>query len=355
LSRTTNEVTREVDAPTPKLISIVVPAFNEQEVVEDFHQRVTSVVSGLKLNYEVIYVNDGSTDHTSDILSALHDQDIHVTVIELSRNYGKEIALTAGLDHSQGDVTIVIDADLQDPPELIPELIMEWKNGFDVVYAKRRKRKGETLLKKTTAFLFYRLIRKSTQVEIPEDTGDYRLLSRRAVDAVCKMREQHRFMKGIFSWIGFPQKSVLYDRDSRTAGSTKWNYWNLWNFALEGITSFTTIPLRVSTYIGFVTAFGALMFGLYIIVKTLLFGDPVPGYPTLAVIILFLGGMQLIAIGVLGEYLGRIFNETKGRPLYFLNSYFPSEKTRVFTETYGSQSIMQDHNISSGTKRPLDE
>lgn len=335
----------------PKLISIVVPVYNEQDVLGKFHQRVTAVVSALSVDYEIIYINDGSTDNTSTLLNELHAQDSHVTVIELSRNFGKEVALTAGLDHSQGDVTIVIDADLQDPPELIPKLIQCWNEGFDVVYAKRRKRSGESVTKKVTAFLFYRLARKTAEIDIPEDTGDYRLLSRRAVNAVTTMREQHRFMKGLFTWIGFPQKSVLYDRESRAAGETKWGYWKLWNFALEGITSFTTIPLRISTYIGFITAFGALAFGIYIIIKTLMFGDPVAGYPTLAVIILFLGGMQLIAIGMIGEYLGRIFNETKGRPLYYLNNYLPSEQTREFIEAFGNQSIVHDQSDAASKKQ----
>jgi len=324
----------------PELLSIVVPAYNEQDVLVEFHQRVTGVVSGIDANYELIYINDGSTDNTSAILEDLHLKDKHVTILELSRNFGKEIALTAGLYHSRGDATVIIDADLQDPPEVIPELIEYWKQGFDVVYAKRRRRKGESVIKKISAFLFYRVIRNVTRIRIPEDTGDYRLLSRRAVNAVTQIREQHRFMKGIFAWIGFPQKSVYYDRDPRAAGETKWGYWNLWNFALEGITSFTTIPLRLSTYLGFFTAFGAFVYGIYFLVKTLLFGNPVPGYPSLIIIILFLGGIQLIAIGVIGEYLGRIFNETKRRPLYYLNQYMPSEKTQAYIKSCDAPSVV---------------
>lgn len=323
----------------PNLISVVVPAYNEQDVLAEFHQRVTAVLTTLNRQFEIIYVNDGSTDGTIALLNRLQEADKHVTIIDLSRNFGKEIALTAGLDHAQGDVTVVIDADLQDPPELIPELIQNWEEGFDVVYAKRRRRSGETVVKKMTAYVFYRLMRKTTKIDIPEDTGDYRLLSRRAVNAVCRMREHHRFMKGVFSWIGYPQKAVLYDRDSRAAGETKWGYWKLWNFALEGITSFTTIPLRLSTYVGFLTAMGAFAYGIFIIVKTLIFGDPVRGYPTLSVLILFLGGVQLMAIGVIGEYLGRIFNETKRRPLYYLNCYKPSEETSGYVETHGNQSV----------------
>ena len=313
---------------TRELLSIVVPVFNEQEVILDFHTRVKSVVSSLNFDYEIIYINDGSTDNTSSILNELHLNEENISLLELSRNFGKEIALTAGLDHSQGDAVIIIDADLQDPPEVIPELIENWKQGFDIVYAKRKKRNGESFLKKITAYFFYRVIQKITKINIPEDAGDCRLLSQRAVNAITTMREQHRFLKGLFAWVGFPQKSVLYDRDARAAGKTTWGYWKLWNFALEGITSFTTIPLRLSTYTGFLTAFSALIYGAYIIIKTLLYGDPVPGYPSLAVIILFLGGIQLIAIGIIGEYLGRIFNETKARPLYLLDKYLPSEKTK---------------------------
>ncbi len=315
--------------PDRELLSIVVPVFNEQEVILDFHKRVKNVVSGLNFDYEIIYINDGSTDETNSILNNLHLHEKNISLLELSRNFGKEIALTAGLDHTQGDAVIIIDADLQDPPELIPELIKNWKQGFDIVYAKRRKRHGESFLKKITAYFFYRLIRKTSKINIPEDTGDFRLLSKRAVNAVTKMREQHRFMKGLFAWIGFPQKYVFYDRAPRAAGKTTWGYWKLWNFALEGITSFTTIPLRLSTYFGFLTAFGALIYGIYIIIKTLLYGDPAPGYPSLAVIILFLGGIQLIAIGIIGEYLGRIFNETKARPLYFIDKYLPSDKAKM--------------------------
>ncbi len=305
------------------LISIVVPAYSEQEVLPKFHERTTAVCSQLPVDVEIVYVNDGSTDNTLEVLDELYKSDDRVSVVDLSRNFGKEIALTAGLHKAKGDAVIVIDADLQDPPELIPKLITEWQNGYDVVYAKRSRRDGETSLKKFTAHLFYRLMRRFSRVKIPEDTGDYRLLSRRAVDALNTLVEHHRFMKGLFTWIGYKQKAVLYERDPRLAGNTKWNYWKLWNFAIDGITSFSSAPIKFAGYIGVSIAFGAFIYGIYMLVNTLLYGNPVPGYPSLIVIILFLGGIQLIFIGVLGEYIGRIFNETKQRPLYFLNDYRP--------------------------------
>jgi polyisoprenyl-phosphate glycosyltransferase len=302
-------------------LSVVVPAYNEQEVLREFHERLSAVLSSLPFAFEVVYVNDGSADDTLEVINALQNRDSRIALVDLSRNFGKEIAMTAGLDHANGDAVVVIDADLQDPPELIPELVKHWQQGYDVVYAKRISRDGETFLKKATANAFYKIIQRVTKVPIPQDTGDFRLLSRRAVEAVKQLREHHRFMKGLFAWIGYPQKEVRYRRDPRFAGETKWNYWRLWNFALEGITSFTIAPLKVSTYLGLLTAVGAFLFGLQIIFDTLIFGNPVPGYPSLMVVMLFLGGVQLLGIGVMGEYLGRMFNEAKNRPLYFVNHY----------------------------------
>lgn len=306
------------------LLSVVVPAYNEEEVLHEFHKRLSAVLSQLTLNYEVIYINDGSTDDTLAFIDTLRQDDKHIALVDLSRNFGKEIALTAGLHKAQGDAVVVIDADLQDPPELIPELIKEWHNGYDVVYAKRQQRDGESVLKKVSAHLFYRLMSRLGHVKLPEDTGDYRLLSRRALDALNTLTEQHRFMKGLFTWIGYKQKAVYYQRDPRHSGTSKWSYWRLWNLALEGITSFTVAPLKFATYFGFITALGAFSYGLFIIGRTLIFGNPVEGYPSLIVIILFLGGIQLMSIGILGEYIGRIFTETKRRPLYFINEYKPS-------------------------------
>lgn len=304
-----------------EMLSIIVPAYNEQEVLPEFHRRMTCVLQSLALDYEIVYVNDGSKDSTLDILRELQRSDRHTAIVDLSRNFGKEIALTAGLDYARGGAVVVIDADLQDPPELIPDLIKGWRDGFDVVYATRSAREGETFMKKATAHLFYRVVQSISRFKIPEDTGDFRLLSRRAVDALKQLREQHRFMKGLFAWIGYPQKSVPYRRDPRFAGETKWNYWKLWNFAIEGITSFTIAPLKLATYLGLMVALGAFSYGGFIIVKTLIFGNTVAGYPSLMVVVLFLGGVQLVALGIIGEYLGRMFDETKGRPLYLVNAY----------------------------------
>lgn len=309
-------------------LSIVVPVYNEAEGLQEFHRRVSMVIESLRYRSEVVYVNDGSTDESMKILKELKLADPRVAIVDLSRNFGKEIAMTAGIDHSYGDAVVVIDADLQDPPELIPKLTEEWEQGFDVVYAQRARREGESSFKKMTAYAFYRVIQNVSRVAIPEDTGDFRLLSRRAVCALVQLREQHRFMKGLFAWIGFPQKKVLYSRLPRYAGKTKWNYWKLWNFALEGITSFTIAPLKIATYLGLMVAFASLAYASVIVFKTIVYGNPVAGYPSLMVTILFLGGVQLIGIGIVGEYVGRMFNETKGRPLYFLKTHEPSTLAR---------------------------
>lgn len=307
------------------LLSVVVPAYNEEEVIPVFHERLVAVLESLDMDGEIVYVNDGSTDETMKVLQSIREQDQRVAIVDLSRNFGKEIALTAGLDNARGDAVVVIDADLQDPPELISELIKYWRQGYDVVYAKRNQRDGESLFKKATSYGFYRIIQSVSRIKIPEDTGDFRLLSRRAVDALKQLREQHRFMKGLFAWIGYPQKAVSYRRDPRHAGETKWNYWQLWNFALEGITSFTIAPLKAATYLGLLAALGAFVFGGGLIVDTLMHGNPVAGYPSLMVTVLFLGGVQLITLGIIGEYLGRMFDEAKCRPLYLLNQYHPAE------------------------------
>jgi glycosyltransferase involved in cell wall biosynthesis len=307
----------------PPEFSIVVPMFNEAAMVREFHRRLAAVMDTLG-GWEAIYVNDGSRDTTRPELEALRQRDPRACIVNLSRNFGKEIATTAGLDHARGAAVIVIDADLQDPPEVIPDLVAGWRAGFDMVYAQRRARVGETWMKRATADMFYRLMERLGRVRLPRNTGDFRLMSRRVVEAVRAMREQHRFMKGLFAWVGFPTMAVPYDRAPRHAGMTKWSYWKLWNLALEGITSFTVMPLKVATYLGLVVALLSVVYGLVIVISTLFLGNPVAGYPSLLTVVLFLGGAQLMTLGVIGEYLGRIFNETKQRPLYFVESYAPS-------------------------------
>jgi glycosyltransferase involved in cell wall biosynthesis len=301
------------------VLSIIIPVYNEEEVLAEFYRRIVGVLSKIDLPYELVFVNDGSQDSTLLLLESLSQQNASVVVIDLSRNFGKEVAVSAGIDFCRGDAVVIIDADLQDPPELIPELIKQWQHGYDNVYARRISREGESKLKKISAYLFYRFMRGMTHFDIPADTGDYRLLSRRAIDALKQLPERNRFMKGLYAWIGYSAVAVNYRRDPRYAGKTKWNYWKLWNFALEGITSFTEVPLKLASYVGGLMAFTAFCYGVYIIVKTFFLGNDVPGYPSLIVTILFLGGIQLVFIGVLGEYLGRAFAELKQRPLYFVN------------------------------------
>lgn len=308
-----------------RLVTVVIPTFNEEYVLPELHRRLAATLDPTPYQVEMLFVNDSSTDGTLSTLMELRNSDPRISILDLSRNFGKEIAMTAGLEHAQGDAVIVIDADLQDPPELIPDMLKYWEEGYDAVYATRTQRKGESALKRLTAHLFYRVIKHVSNISIPEDTGDYRLLSRRAVNAVTKMREQHRFMKGLFAWIGYPQKAIPYSRDPRFGGETKWNYWKLWNFALEGITSFTTMPLKIATYVGMLVAFGALVLGLFTVLDALIYGNPVKGYPSLMAVILFLGGIQLMFIGIIGEYVGRMFDETKNRPLYFVQSHHSSE------------------------------
>jgi glycosyltransferase involved in cell wall biosynthesis len=308
---------------SPPVFSVVVPAFNEAASLPAFHARLRAVMDGLG-TWEAIYIDDGSTDGTRAVIDRLRQDDPRIAVLSLSRNFGKEIATTAGLDHASGDATIVIDADLQDPPEVIPQLVAAWRQGFDMVNAQRRARQGETRFKRATAHLFYRLMRHAGRVKLPPDTGDFRLMSRRVVDAVAQLREQHRFMKGLFAWVGFPTTSILYDRAPRHAGESKWSYWRLWNLALEAITGFTVMPLKVATYLGLAVALLSVIYGAEVVIKTLIRGNEVAGYPSLMTVILFLGGVQLVTLGVIGEYLGRVFNETKGRPLYLVEHYAPS-------------------------------
>jgi len=303
---------------TPE-ISVVAPFYNESLNIDQFFSRVLPVLEKLTRNYEVICVNDGSRDDTLARLIEFNAKNPSIKVVNLSRNFGKDIALSAGMDFSSGDAVVPIDADLQDPPELIERLLEKWREGFDVVYATRRTRQGESWLKRGTAKLFYRSLNKLTGIHVPPNTGDFRLLDRRVVDALKQLPERTRFMKGLFAWVGYKQTSVLYDRESRYAGTTKWNYWQLWNFALDGITSLSTAPLRIWSYVGIAISLISFIYAGFLVLRTLFFGIDVPGYASLMIIILFLGGIQLITLGVIGEYLGRVFNEVKRRPLYLVS------------------------------------
>ncbi len=309
---------------TRPTFSVVVPLFNEQAGLAAFHRRLNLVMEPLG-PWEVVYVNDGSTDATLSLVQTLRRAEPRIAVLSLSRNFGKEIATTAGLDHARGEAVIVIDADLQDPPELIPALVAGWREGFDTVYAQRSARTGDGLLKRLTARLFYRVMGRLAETDIPRDVGDFRLMSRRVVEAVLRLREHHRCMKGLFAWVGYPVKAVAYERAPRHAGRSAWSYLALWELALEGITGCTVAPLKVATYVGLAVALFASVFGAQLIARTLLFGNPVAGYPSLMTVVLFLGGVQLLTLGVIGEYLGRVFNETKNRPLYLVERHLPSD------------------------------
>ena len=307
--------------PVNPRLTVVVPAYNEGEGLRVFHARARRALDALAdIDGEILYVDDGSRDHTWQVMIALVSEDPRCGALRLSRNFGKELALTAGLDAVDADAAVVIDADLQDPPELIADFVARWREGYDVVYGTRVAREGESWLKRLTAAGFYRLMEALSSTPVPRDTGDFRLLSRAALDALRQVRERHRFMKGLFAWVGFRQCAIGYHRDPRHAGSSKFNYWKLWNFAIEGITSFSTVPLRIGTYIGGLAALAAFVYGLVIIAKTLLWGDPVAGYPSLMTVVLFLGGLQLMALGVIGEYLGRLYMEAKQRPLYLIET-----------------------------------
>lgn len=303
-------------------LSIVVPMYNEALSIDLFLKRLNTVLNNLNMRYEIICVNDGSKDETLARLAEHHRHNPLIKIINLSRNFGKDIALCAGIDHAKGKAVIPIDSDLQDPPELIKELVIKWGEGFDAVYATRRTRQGESWIKRTTAKIFYRILNHMTEISVPHDTGDFRLLDRRVIDALSMLRERTRFMKGIFSWVGFKQTAVMYDREKRYAGRTKWNYWRLWNFAIDGIISFSSMPLRVWSYIGLVISLASFVYAVLLISRTLIKGIDIPGYASLMVVILFLGGIQLISLGIIGEYIGRMYTEVKGRPLYLIRDSY---------------------------------
>lgn len=310
-----------------KKITILIPAYNEQEVLDQLYKRLIKLARDTSsYAFEFLFVNDGSRDKTLSIIKSYAEKDDRVAYVNLSRNFGKEIAMIAGIDHVTGDALVIIDADLQDPPELIPQMIKYWEEGYDDIYARRRSRKGESWFKKITSEFYYKLLQKSTSIPIQRDTGDFRLLSRRCVEALQQFRETQRNAKGMFSWIGYQKKEILYDRDPRAAGETKWNYFKLINLAIDGITSFTIAPLRIASVLGTLVSFAAFLYIIYLVFRTLLVGSDLAGYPSMMAVILFLGGVQLLSLGIIGEYIGRIFNETKQRPLYLVEEYHACHK-----------------------------
>ncbi|MGB4957704.1 MAG: glycosyltransferase family 2 protein [Candidatus Saccharimonas sp.] len=310
-----------------KLISILIPAYNEEEVLGLLFARLKELADGQKdYSFEFFFVNDGSRDKTYEIIRDHAEKDKRVGYINLSRNFGKEVAMVAGFDNVRGDAMVIIDADLQDPPELIPKMIKYWEEGYDDVFAKRRSRAGESWLKKKTSAWYYSILQRSTRIPIQVDTGDFRLLDRRCIEALKQFRESERYTKGMFSWIGYRKKEILYDRDPRAAGETKWNYSKLIDLAIDGITSFTTAPLRLTTHIGVLVSFAAFVYIVYLVIRPLFGAPTVPGYASTLAVVLFLGGVQLLSLGIIGEYIGRIFNETKNRPLYFIEEYHESHQ-----------------------------
>ncbi|WP_251880273.1 glycosyltransferase family 2 protein [Grimontia kaedaensis] len=304
---------------TPDL-SVVCPCYNEEETITPFLESILPVLEQTACSFEVIFINDGSSDKTLEKIRSEVAYDKTLRVINLSRNFGKEAALTAGLDFAKGKAVIPIDVDLQDPPELILQLVSKWKEGFDVVLAKRVDRSSDTLAKSLTASLFYKFHNSISGIEVPENVGDFRLISRKVVEAIKLLPENQRFMKGIFSWVGFNSTVVEYTRQPRAAGETHFNGWKLWNFAMDGITSFSTVPLRVWLYLGVLCSGIAFFYGSFIIVKTIIFGVDLPGYASLVTMVLFFGGVQLIGLGVMGEYIGRLYIESKRRPVYIIEN-----------------------------------
>lgn len=310
-----------------RCLTVVVAAYNEGEALPALHPRIAIALDEAErdgLQARLLYVDDGSRDDTWAVMNELAARDPRIGLLRLSRNFGKEVALTAGLDRVEHGAAFILDADGQDPPELLPQFIAKWREGFDDVHGTRIARDGDSMFKRATAHGFYRLIGRLSKTPIPRDTGDFRLLSPRALAALRQLRERHRFMKGLFGWIGFNQVSIPYQRGSRVAGNSKFSAWKLWNFALEGITGFSTAPLRVATYVGIASAMVAFGYGSWIILKAILWGDPVAGWPTMMAVILFLGGVQLVALGLIGEYLGRLYEESKQRPLYLVDSWQPA-------------------------------
>jgi glycosyltransferase involved in cell wall biosynthesis len=312
----------------PVEISIVVPVHNEAAGLEAFFAQLLPVLERLGTTWEVICINDGSTDATLDLLLGFHRRTPAIKVINLSRNFGKDVALSAGLDFAGGGAVIPIDADLQDPPELIAQMVAKWREGFDIVVATRARRDGDSWLKRVSARYFYKIFDRITDVPIPRDTGDYRLIDRRVVNVLVQLPERTRFMKGLFAWVGFRQAAISFDRNPRHAGETKWNYWRLWNFALDAITSFSTLPLKIWSYLGLAISLFAFLFAIFLAGLKIIRGIDLPGYASLMVAVLFFGGVQLISLGIIGEYLARMYSEVKGRPLYLVRDSWGFEQVQ---------------------------
>ena len=317
-----------------KLVSILVPCYNEEASLPKLYEEVSKLMNSEdSYDWELFFINDGSRDRTIDIIKELYEKDHRISYVDLARNFGKENAMLAGFDYVKGDCMVIMDADLQDPPSLIPEMLKYWEEGYDDVYAKRNSRGKESWLRKKLSMLFYTILDHSTRYEVLRNVGDFRLLDRKCVNALKQLRENERYTKGLFCWIGYKKKEIMFDRGDRVAGQSNWGYHALFNLAIEGITSFTTAPLRIATFIGLIVAVWALGYMGWIIAKVLIWGDPVQGYPTIMTVMLFLGAIQLIAIGILGEYIARIFNESKGRPTYLINEYKPLSDQRTSDNT----------------------
>ena len=324
---------RASDQPMP-LLSLVVPMFNEEEGVQGFFARLIPILRTVTEDYEVVCIDDGSSDRTLLALALERGKDERIKVLSLSRNFGKDTALSAGLDYARGQAVIPIDADLQDPPELIPQMVAKWREGFEVVYARRTSRDSDDTQKRVTAGMFYRIHNWMADVRIPDNVGDFRLMDRRVVEALKHLPEKTRFMKGLFAWVGFKQVGIDYRREARAAGTTKWRYWKLWNFALDGITASSTVPLRIWTYFGVALGLFSMAYACWLVVHTMIYGNPVPGYASLMVTVLTLGSINIVATGILGEYVGRIYNEVRGRPLYLVRETMGLES---------QNSVMEDH------------
>lgn len=322
------------------LLSIIVPMYNEEEVIDTFFNVMEQTLASIDMNYEIICVDDGSKDKTLQLLKEQHIKNPNIKVIALSRNFGKEAAMTAAIDFCSGDAVIPMDADLQDPPEIIGDMIREWRKGYDVVYAKRVSRDSDTLVKRNTAGLFYKFFNKISDIKIPENVGDYRLMDKKVVDAIKQLPEKDRFMKGLFCWPGFKSTTVEFSRQNRSQGTTKFNYWKLWNFALSGITSFSTAPIRLGVYLGLSVSAFAFIYGVIIIAKTLIYGADSPGYASLMTVVLFVGGIQLFFLGLMGEYLGRIYKEVKNRPIYYTAEQIGFQNNKVNSSLRKSYEVL---------------